>query len=81
SEEWLDDWTAIAEVVSGGVVSGVRKDDKDTWWWDEEVQESIRRKRIVKTNRDSQSDEENKQKYKEMQSKTKRKVTEAREKA
>ena len=25
-----------------------RKEDKETWWCDEEVQESIRRKRLAK---------------------------------
>ncbi|KAI5626476.1 hypothetical protein C0J50_13765, partial [Silurus asotus] len=31
-----------------GVTSGNRMEDKETWWWNEEVQESIRRKREVR---------------------------------
>ena len=47
-EELQDDWTTTANVVIDtgrkvlGVSSKQRKEDKDTWWWDEEVQESIR---------------------------------------
>ena len=39
---------------------------KETWWWDEEVQESIRKKRLAKKRWDIQRDEESKQEYKEM---------------
>eukprot|EP00064_Thunnus_orientalis_P016389 superscaffoldBa00003239_g16454 len=31
-----------------GVSSGQRREDKETWWWNEEVQESIWRKRLEK---------------------------------
>ena len=35
--------------------------DKETWWWDEEVLESIRKKRLAKKRWDIQRDEESKQ--------------------
>ncbi|KAK3535066.1 hypothetical protein QTP70_003030 [Hemibagrus guttatus] len=47
-----DDWETTAEVVREtgrkvlGVSSGRRKEDKETWWWNEEVQDSIQRKRL-----------------------------------
>ncbi|KAK3519853.1 hypothetical protein QTP70_006688 [Hemibagrus guttatus] len=47
-----DDWEATAEVIREtgrkvlGVSSGRRKEDKETWWWNEEVQDSIQRKRL-----------------------------------
>ena len=46
-EELPDDWTTTANIVWDtarkvlGVSSKQRKEDKETWWWDEEVQESI----------------------------------------
>ncbi|KAK3512265.1 hypothetical protein QTP70_002273 [Hemibagrus guttatus] len=45
-----DDWKTRAEVIREtgrkvlGVSSGRRKEDKETWWWNEEVQDSIQRK-------------------------------------
>ena len=53
-EELPDDWERTAEVMREsakkvfGVSSGQRKEDKETWWWNEEVQESIQRKRLAK---------------------------------
>ncbi|KAI5102149.1 gastrula zinc finger protein XlCGF28.1-like [Silurus meridionalis] len=44
-EEVLDDWETTAEVIREtagkvlGVTSGNRKEDKETWWWNKEVQE------------------------------------------
>ncbi|KAK3549929.1 hypothetical protein QTP86_016780, partial [Hemibagrus guttatus] len=49
-----DDWETTAEVIREtgrkvlGVSSGRRKEDKETWWWNEEVQDSIQRKRLEK---------------------------------
>ncbi|KAI5625024.1 hypothetical protein C0J50_15415 [Silurus asotus] len=49
-KEVLDDWATTAGVMREaarkvlGVTSGNRKEDKETWWWNKEVQESIRRK-------------------------------------
>ncbi|XP_065658442.1 uncharacterized protein LOC136082952 [Hydra vulgaris] len=64
-----------------GVTSGQKKIDKETWWWNEEVQESLREKRLAKKNWHLQQDEESRQKYKEMCGKTKRAVAKAKEKA
>ncbi|KAK3570504.1 hypothetical protein QTP86_020079 [Hemibagrus guttatus] len=42
-----DDWEATAEVIREtgrkvlGVSSGRRKEDKETWWWNEEVQDNL----------------------------------------
>ncbi|KAK3545937.1 hypothetical protein QTP70_016961, partial [Hemibagrus guttatus] len=44
-----DDWETTAEVIREtgrkllGMSSGRRKEDKETWWWNEEVQDSIQR--------------------------------------
>ncbi|KAI5628038.1 hypothetical protein C0J50_8276 [Silurus asotus] len=60
-KEVLDDWKTSAEVIRRtarkvlGVTSGTRKEDKETWRRNEEVQESIRRKRLAKQNWDRQS--------------------------
>ncbi|KAK3562016.1 hypothetical protein QTP86_024486 [Hemibagrus guttatus] len=49
-----DDWETTAEMIREtgrkvlGVSSGRRKEDKETWWWNEEVQDSIQRKRLAK---------------------------------
>ncbi|KAF7711439.1 hypothetical protein C0J45_0417 [Silurus meridionalis] len=57
-EEVLDNWATTAEVIREtarkvlGVTSRNRKEEKETWWWNEEVQESIRRKRLAKQNLD-----------------------------
>ncbi|KAI5090362.1 epoxide hydrolase 1 [Silurus meridionalis] len=68
-----------------GVTSGNRKQDKETWWWNEEVQESIRRKRLAKQKwdrqRDEKSDEKSRQENKEMWQQVKRDVAKAKEKA
>ncbi len=86
-EELLNDWATTAEVVREtarkvlGMTSGQRKEDKEAWWWNEEVQESIRRKKLAKKNWNSQRDEESSQKYKEMWHKAKKEVAKAKEKA
>ena len=53
----------------------------DTWWWDEEVQESIRKKRLAKKRWNIQRDEESKQEYKEMRREAKKEVAKAKSKA
>ncbi|KAK3565162.1 hypothetical protein QTP86_000355 [Hemibagrus guttatus] len=76
-----DDWETTAEVIREtgrkvlGVSSGRRKEDKETWWWNEEVQDSIQRKRLAKKKWDMDRTEENRQEYKELQRRVKREVS------
>ncbi|KAK3539937.1 hypothetical protein QTP70_019581 [Hemibagrus guttatus] len=82
-----DDWESTAEVIREtgrkvlGVSSGRRKEDKETWWWNEEVQDSIQRKRLAKKKWDMDRTEENRQDYKELQRRVKREVSKAKQKA
>ncbi|KAK3516182.1 hypothetical protein QTP70_005686 [Hemibagrus guttatus] len=64
-----------------GVSSGRRKEDKETCWWNEEVQDSIQRKRLAKKKWDMDRTEENRQEYKELQRRVKREVSKAKQKA
>ncbi|KAK3532782.1 hypothetical protein QTP86_028151 [Hemibagrus guttatus] len=64
-----------------GVSSGRRKEDKETCWWNEEVQDSIQRKRLAKKKCDMDRTEENRQEYKELQRRVKREVSKAKQKA
>ncbi|KAK3570610.1 hypothetical protein QTP86_023799, partial [Hemibagrus guttatus] len=82
-----DDWETTAEVIREtgrkvlGVSSGRRIEDKETWWWNEEVQDSIQRKRLAKKKWDTDRTEENRQEYKELQRRVKREVSKAKQKA
>ncbi|KAK3546933.1 hypothetical protein QTP86_005126 [Hemibagrus guttatus] len=82
-----DDWETTAEVIREtgrkvlGVSSGRRKEDKETWWWNEEVQDSVQRKRLAKRKWDMDRTEENRQEYKELQRRVKREVSKAKQKA
>ncbi|KAK3553997.1 hypothetical protein QTP70_019112 [Hemibagrus guttatus] len=82
-----DDWETTAEVIREtgrkvlGVSSGRRKEDKETWWWNEEVQDSIQRKRLAKKKWDMDRTEENRQEYKELQCRVKTEVSKAKQKA
>ncbi|KAK3543139.1 hypothetical protein QTP70_011674 [Hemibagrus guttatus] len=82
-----DDRETTAEVIREtgrkvlGVSSGRRKEDKETWWWNEEVQDSIQRKRLAKKKWDMDRTEENRQEYKELQRRVKREVSKAKQKA
>ena len=57
-EEFLDVWETTATVIRErkvlGMSPGQRKEDKDTWWWDNEVQESVQRKILAKKRWDSE---------------------------
>ncbi|KAK3537706.1 hypothetical protein QTP70_017827, partial [Hemibagrus guttatus] len=81
-----DDWETTAEVIREtgrkvlGVASGRRKED-ETWWWNEEVQDSIQRKRLAKKKWDMDRTEENRQEYKELQRRVKWEVSKAKQKA
>lgn len=85
--EIFRDWSATAHVmrdIAGkvlGITSGKRKENKDTWWWNEEVQNGIRRKRLAKRKWDGRRDNESRQEYKEAKRETKRAVAKAKEKA
>ena len=87
SSEELKDWISTAEIVREsarkvlGVTSGRRKEDKETWWWNEEVQESIREKRMAKKKWDRLGDNKSKQQYKESSRKTKQEVAKAKDEA
>ncbi|KAK3510676.1 hypothetical protein QTP70_013013 [Hemibagrus guttatus] len=82
-----DDWETTAEVIREtgrkvlGMSSGRRKEDKETWWWNEEVQDSVQRKRLAKMKWDMDRTEENRQEYKELQRRVKREVSMAKQKA
>ncbi|KAK3569297.1 hypothetical protein QTP86_026554 [Hemibagrus guttatus] len=82
-----DDWETTAEVIREtgrkvlGVSYGRRKEDKETWWWNEEVQDSIQRKKLAKKKWDMDRTEENRQEYKELQRRVKREVSKAKQKA
>ncbi|KAK3550728.1 hypothetical protein QTP70_003951 [Hemibagrus guttatus] len=82
-----DDWETTAEVIRETgrkvlvVSSGRRKEDKETWWWNEEVQDSVQRKRLAKKKWDMDMTEENRQEYKELQRRVKREVSKAKQKA
>ncbi|KAK3571265.1 hypothetical protein QTP86_005981 [Hemibagrus guttatus] len=82
-----DDWETTAEVIREtgrkvlGVSSGRRKEDKETWWWNEEVQDSVQRKRLAKKKWDMDRTEENRQEYKELQRTVKREVSKVKQKA
>ncbi|KAK3565305.1 hypothetical protein QTP86_005483 [Hemibagrus guttatus] len=64
-----------------GVSYGRRKEDKEAWWWNEEVQDSIQRKSLAKKKWDLDRTEENRQEYKELQRRVKREVSKAKQKA
>ncbi|KAK3516276.1 hypothetical protein QTP70_008643 [Hemibagrus guttatus] len=78
-----DDWETTAEMIRDkgrkvlGVSSGRRKEDNETWRWNEEVQDSIQRKRLAKKKWDMDRTEENRQEYKELQCRVKREVSTA----
>ncbi|KAK3570552.1 hypothetical protein QTP86_022502 [Hemibagrus guttatus] len=82
-----DAWETTAEVIREtgrkvlGVLSGRRTEDKETWWWNEEVQDSVQRKRLAKKKWDMDRTEENRQEYKELQHRVKREVSKAKQKA
>ncbi|KAK3516865.1 hypothetical protein QTP70_027079 [Hemibagrus guttatus] len=82
-----DDWETTADMIREtgrkvlGVSSGRRKEDKETWWWNEEVQDSVQRKRLAKKKWDMDRTEENRQEYKELQCRVKRGVSKAKQKA
>ena len=85
-EELPAGWAATADVMREtakkvfGMSAGKRKKDKETWWWNEEVQESIQRKKLAKKKWDKLGDEESRQAYKETRREAKREVAKAKAK-
>ncbi|KAK3523638.1 hypothetical protein QTP70_005838 [Hemibagrus guttatus] len=75
-----DDWESTAEVIRE-TGRKVLKEDKETWWWNEEVQDSVQRKRLAKKKWDMDRTEENRQEYKELQRRVKRELSKAKQKA
>ena len=57
-----------------GVTLGKRKGDRETWWWNEEVQESIKKKKEAKKAWDKIRNEKRKKMYKDKKSKAKKTV-------
>lgn len=55
-----------------GESSGQRKEEKEIWRWNLEVQEPIQRKRFVKKKWDSERTKESRQECKEVQCRAKR---------
>ena len=53
---------------------GKRKEDKETWWWNEEVQKSIKEKKEAKKAWDKIRDQNTKKIYKQKKSKAKKAV-------
>ncbi|KAK3518569.1 hypothetical protein QTP70_003334 [Hemibagrus guttatus] len=67
--------------LEGQMVVDFAKEDKETWWWNEEVQDSVQRKRLAKKKWVMDRTEENRQEYKELQRRVKREVSKAKQKA
>ena len=86
-EKEMHEWVTVADVVRKtvrkvlGMSSGQKKEGRDTWWCNEEVQECIRGKRLAKKNWDNQRNEEIRQEYKDMCHKVKRIVAKVKGKA
>ena len=74
-----DEWGKIAKMLRKtaetvlGVTFGERKGDRETWWLNEEVQKSIKEKKVKKA-WDKIKDENTKKIYKEKKSKEKKSV-------
>ena len=62
-----------AEIVLG-VTFGKQKGDRETWWWNEEVQESIKKKKEAKKAWDKMRNEKSEKIYKEKKGKAKKAV-------
>ena len=82
-----DEWDKTAEMLRKvaetvlGVIFGKRKEDRETWWWNEEVQESIKEKKEAKKAWGKIRDENTKKIYKEKESKAKKGVAMAKGRA
>ena len=84
-QEW---WTANSRVLRRageevlGKTSGKKAPaDKEAWWWNEEVQQIVKRKKILKKEWDRSGREEDKEQYKAAKKEAKRAVARARNQA
>ena len=64
-----------------GVTRGSRREPKDTWWWNDEVQVAIKEKKECYKSLHHHRSDENIQKYKIARGKTKKAVSEAKSQA
>ena len=72
-EEWNGKVQEVAAKVLGES-TGNRKDGKETWWWNDEVQVAVKKKKECKKEHDKQRTEETKMRLKEANKATKRAV-------
>ena len=82
-----DEWDKTAEMLRKtaeivlGVTFGKRKEDRDIWWWNEEVQNSIKEKKEAKKAWVKIRDENTKKIYKEKKNKPKKTIAMAKKRA
>ena len=85
--EETQDWATVTEDLRQlgekllGKTSGNMKQGKETWWWNEDVQESIQTKKLVKITLDKNNNEENKAAYKTAKKEAKKSVAIAKARA
>ena len=78
--EEKQDWETVIEDLRQlgekllGETSGNMKQGKETWWWNEDVQESIKTKKMAKLTLDKDNNEENKAAYKTAKTEAKQSV-------
>lgn len=80
---WKKMATRIRKVATEvfGVTRGNRRDAKDTWWWNEDVQKAIKEKKKCYKSVHHDKSEENIEKYKAAKKNAKKAVSEARGRA
>jgi exonuclease III len=89
-EDWVDAenvqdwWTANSNVIRKageeilGRTSGKKAPaDKETWWWNEEVQNIVKKKKVLRKEWDRTGNQDDKEKYKEAKKEAKQIVAEA----
>ena len=79
-EQFAGEVRAVVEQVLGRT-SGKRKEDKEDWWWDADVQGAVHGKRVAKKEMDKNNNDETKKKYKEAKKWAKRAVARAKAEA
>nr|XP_027227214.1 uncharacterized protein LOC113819172 [Penaeus vannamei] len=79
-EEVTEDLRKLGERLLGRT-SGKCKPGKETWWWNDEVQESLKRKKEAKKTLDMENNDENKEVYKLAKKEAKKSVARAKARA